>query len=301
MLRRLVPENIEIEFIPGTNQAFIKADATQVEQVVMNLVINARDAMPDGGRVRIETADCVSGGNEVRSPHKPATNVMIAVKDSGFGMNEATKAQIFEPFFTTKEAGKGTGLGLAIVFDIVKQSGGQIFVESEVGRGTTFTIDFPRAERVSQQNIIGKVETLCQATETILLVEDERTVRESIAEYLRQNGYHALAASGGPQALAIARQFTAPIHLMLTDVIMPLMSGRVLAEEIANIHPETKVVFMSGYSDNLLSNRQVLDPDCVLLQKPIRLALLGSRLRELLGPVRSHVEPTMQSHCRETL
>jgi two-component system cell cycle sensor histidine kinase/response regulator CckA len=176
---------------------------------------------------------------------------------------------------------------LAIVFDIVKQSGGKIFVESEVDRGTTFAITFPRAEPAIRQNIEETTETLSPATETILLVEDEPTVRESIAEYLRQNGYQTLSASGGPQALLIARQFEDPIHLMLTDVIMPQMSGRELAEQLASIHPETKIVFMSGYSDNLLSSRQVLNPELVLLQKPIRLASLGKRLREILdrGPV----------------
>jgi CheY-like chemotaxis protein len=165
----------------------------------------------------------------------------------------------------------------------VKQSGGKIVVHSEVGHGTTFEILLPRAESVSEQNVEEKFPTLTPATETILLVEDEPTVRESIAEYLRQSGYQTLAANGGPQALAMVRQFEAPIHLMLTDVIMPQMSGRELAEQIAGIHPEIKVVFMSGYSDNLLSNRQVLDPKHVLLQKPIRLASLGRRLREILG------------------
>ena len=289
MLRRLVPENIDIKFSPRSAQAFIKADSTQIEQVVMNLVINARDAMPDGGQVLIEVGDSGpdASGSSIESPNTASSHILISVADNGCGMDDATKSQIFEPFFTTKEAGKGTGLGLAIVFDIVKQSGGKIFVESEVDRGTTFAITFPRAEPAIRQNIEETTETLSPATETILLVEDEPTVRESIAEYLRQNGYQTLSASGGPQALLIARQFEDPIHLMLTDVIMPQMSGRELAEQLASIHPETKIVFMSGYSDNLLSSRQVLNPELVLLQKPIRLASLGKRLREILdrGPV----------------
>jgi two-component system, cell cycle sensor histidine kinase and response regulator CckA len=283
MLRRLVPENIDIKFSPGSNQASVKADPTQIEQLVMNLVINARDAMPDGGRVLIEIGDCGPDASIVPSRHSPSSHVLVAVTDNGCGMDEATKAQIFEPFFTTKESGKGTGLGLAIVLDIVKQSGGKIFVQSEVGRGTTFQISFPRAESVNRQNIEEEIETLAPATETVLLVEDEPTVRESIAEYLRQNGYQTLSASGGPQALSIVRRIETPIHLMLTDVIMPQMSGRELAEKVASIHPEIKIVFMSGYSDNLLSSRQVLDPKHVLLQKPIRLASLGKRLREILG------------------
>jgi two-component system cell cycle sensor histidine kinase/response regulator CckA len=282
MLRRLVPESIDIKFSPGDTEAFIKADSTQVEQVVMNLVINARDAMPNGGSVLIEVVGCGPGGAPEQSRNSISSHILIAVTDTGCGIDDATKAQIFEPFFTTKELGKGTGLGLAIVFDIVKQSGGQIFVESEVGRGTTFKICLPRAESATRQNAEETAATLSSATETILLVEDEHTLRESIAEYLRHNGYNTLSANGGAQALSIAREFKGSIDLMLTDVIMPHMSGRELAEQLAGIHPETKVVFMSGYSDNLLSNRQVLDPKHVLLHKPIRLAALGKRLREVL-------------------
>lgn len=197
-------------------------------------------------------------------------------------MDAATKSQIFEPFFTTKESGKGTGLGLAIVFDIVKQSGGTIAVESEPGLGTNFKICFPCVPAAVQETFEETAESSTRASETILLVEDEETVRESIAEYLEHKGYTVLKASRGPQALTIAARSNQPIHLLLTDVIMPKMSGRELAEKIASMHSETKVVFMSGYSNNLLSNRQVLDPKHVLLQKPIRLASLGKRLREVL-------------------
>jgi two-component system cell cycle sensor histidine kinase/response regulator CckA len=172
---------------------------------------------------------------------------------------------------------------LAIVLDIVKQNGGKILVESELGHGTTFKIILPGVEAAYERNAQEEIESACSATETILLVEDEETVRESIAEYLKQNGYSVLKANGGPQALSVGKQFEGKIHLMLTDVIMPQMSGRELAEKIAPIHPEAKVVFMSGYSNNLLSTRQVLDPRHVLLQKPIKLALLGKRLREILG------------------
>jgi CheY-like chemotaxis protein len=209
---------------------------------------------------------------------------MIAVTDSGCGMDQATQSQIFEPFFTTKQAGKGTGLGLAIVLDIVKQSGGKIDVQSEVGHGTTFRIFLPRVAAEDRRVAEEHVESFSPATETILLVEDEDTVRESIAEYLQQSGYRVLKANGGPQALSIVEEFEAPIDLMLTDVIMPQMSGRELAQRMAAIHPNMKVVFVSGYSDNLLSSRQVLDPANVLLQKPIRLASLGKRLREILEP-----------------
>ena len=284
LLKRLVSENIDLSFSPASVQTFVKADATQVEQVVMNLVINARDAMPDGGRILIETQACDPGSNGAGSPVEAATHVMIAVTDSGCGMDQATQSQIFEPFFTTKQAGKGTGLGLAIVLDIVKQSGGKIDVQSEVGHGTTFRIFLPRVAAEDRRVAEERVESSSPATETILLVEDEDTVRESIAEYLQQSGYRVLKANGGPQALSIVEKFEAPIDLMLTDVIMPQMSGRELAQRMAAIHPNMKVVFVSGYSDNLLSSRQVLDPANVLLQKPIRLASLGKRLREILEP-----------------
>ncbi len=282
MLRRLVPENIDIEFSPNHSRAFVKADSTQMEQVMMNLVINARDAMPEGGQVSIETAECEGDCGGQQSPGKPGSYVMIAVADNGCGMNESTKSQIFEPFFTTKEAGKGTGLGLAIVFDIVKQGGGTIVVESELGQGTTFRIYLPRVEAETQLDVKEMLEPPALATETILLVEDEDTVRESIAEYLLQNGFRVLKASAGPEALSMAKEFKEPIHLLLTDVIMPKMSGRELAERMASIHPESGIVFMSGYSDNLLSHRQILNPNHVLLQKPISLASLAKRLRETL-------------------
>jgi two-component system, cell cycle sensor histidine kinase and response regulator CckA len=282
MLKRLVPENIDLKFSPGSTPAFVRADATQVEQIVMNLVINARDAMPDGGHLLIETSECNPDESDLESTDTNATHIVVAVTDDGCGMSEATKSQIFDAFFTTKEAGKGTGLGLAIVLDIVKQSGGKIVVESELDKGTTFKIYFPRVEGESYRDIEKTIDSPCRATETILLVEDEETVRESIADYLRQNGYEVLKANGGPQALSLARQFEQAIPLMLTDVIMPQMSGRELAEQIASIHPETRVIFMSGYSDNLLSNRQILDPRHVLLQKPLRLASLGKCLRQIL-------------------
>jgi two-component system, cell cycle sensor histidine kinase and response regulator CckA len=281
MLKRLVPEDIDIAFSPNCPRAFVKADSSQIEQVVMNLVINARDAMPDGGEILIETSQ---DNGDLQSPKG---TVMIAVRDNGCGIDEATKSQIFEPFFTTKEAGKGTGLGLAIVSDIVKQSGGKITVESELGNGTTFKIYLPLVEAESQRESKETIDTSCQAAGTILVVEDEETVRESIAEYLEQSGYKVLKANGGPQALLIASTFEYSIHLILTDVIMPQMTGLELAERVASIHPESNIVFMSGYSDNLLSSRQILNPKHVLLQKPIPLASLGNRLREILGKARA--------------
>jgi two-component system cell cycle sensor histidine kinase/response regulator CckA len=285
MLQRLVPENIELKFLPGDDLGCMKADQSQVEQVVMNLVINARDAMPDGGHITIETGNCELDGSSSESLNELSGGkyVMVAVSDSGCGMDAATKAQIFEPFFTTKEQGKGTGLGLAIVLGIVKQSAGQIIVQSEPKAGTIFKIYFPLVDATAQDETTETYDSSYRASETILLVEDEQGVRESTAEYLRQNGYNVLAANGGPQALAFATQLKEPIHLLLTDVVMPQMSGRELSEKVKMIHPETTVVFMSGYSNNLLSNQQTLDPRHILLQKPIRLPQLGKRLREILG------------------
>jgi two-component system, cell cycle sensor histidine kinase and response regulator CckA len=284
MLGRLVPENIELKFTPGKDLGRVKADGSQIEQVVMNLVINSRDAMPEGGHILIdiENSELEVDASQAHNKSTNGKYVMVAVSDNGCGMDAATKAQIFEPFFTTKGQGKGTGLGLAIVSDIVKQNGGQIFVQSEVGLGTTFKVYLPRVDGVLQDEVEEVEDSTGHATETILLVEDEDTVRESIADYLKQKGYTVLVASDGPQALALASQSEKMIDLMLTDVIMPQMSGRELADKMRNHHPKIKTVFMSGYSNNLLSNRQVLDPRHVLLQKPVRLSALAKCLREML-------------------
>ncbi len=285
MLKRLIPENIELRFLPGNALERVKIDPGQVEQIVMNLVINARDATPDGGKILVETgnAELDQTDDGLQSSAPKGNYVVLAVSDNGCGMAPEIKSQIFEPFFTTKEQGKGTGLGLAIVFGIVKQSAGYIFVHSEPGHGTTFKIYLPCVEDAIQSNDTEECDASLIGDETILLVEDEEAVRESAAEYLKENGYNVLTAEEGSQALQIAEQHKQPIHLMLTDVIMPRMSGRELSEKIASIHPETKVVYMSGYSNNLLSNKQVLDSKHVLLQKPFRLAVLGKRIREALN------------------
>lgn len=284
MLKRLIPENIELKFIPGDTIGNVKADPTQMEQVIMNLVINARDAMPNGGTVLIET-DHVALDREADGEHNPVNSqdyVVLAVRDNGCGMTVETKSHLFEPFFTTKEQGKGTGLGLATVFGIVKQSMGDILVESEVGHGTTFKIFLPRAEGASQS--IHREEPIdsVDGSETILLVEDEPAVRESAAEYLVDHGYTVLKAERGREALEIAERHKEPIHLLLTDLVMPQMSGRELSEKIVAIHPETCIVFMSGYSNNLLSTPQPLDPKHVLLQKPFQLQTLGQYIRRSL-------------------
>jgi PAS domain S-box-containing protein len=284
MLRRLVPENIELKFAAGKDLGHVRADAFQIEQVVLNLVINARDAVAESGSVLIEAenADLDPLGDHPNGKRSNGKYVMVAVSDNGRGMDAKIKAQIFEPFFTTKGQGKGTGLGLAIVSDIVKQSGGQIFVHSEIGLGTTFKIYFPRVNSALQEPLEEAADLQVRASETVLLVEDEDNVRESIAEYLKERGYTVIKASEGAEALELVSQSDQRIDLMLTDVIMPGMSGRDLAKKVRQLHPNIKTVFMSGYSNNLLSNQQILDPNHVLLQKPVRLNALAKCLRERL-------------------
>jgi two-component system cell cycle sensor histidine kinase/response regulator CckA len=286
MLKRLIPENIELKFVPGSALSQVRIDVSQMEQVVMNLIINARDAMPNGGEIIIETAnaDLEHGGREPQSAPGPGRFVMLAVSDNGCGMDAEIKSHIFEPFFTTKEQGKGTGLGLATVSGIVDQNSGCIFVHSEPGHGTTFKIYLPHVETELRREEVSTTCAIdCAGDETILLVEDQEAVRDSAAEYLEENGYTVLKARRGLEALEIAQQREQPIHLLLTDVVMPQMSGRELSEKVTSIHPETKVIFMSGYSNNLLSNQQVLDPKHELLQKPFRLEVLGQRIRKALN------------------
>jgi two-component system, cell cycle sensor histidine kinase and response regulator CckA len=283
MLSRLIPENIELKFAAGGDLGHVKADPSQVQQVLMNLIINARDAMANGGRLLLQTTNAKL--DSASSPHNQdaaARYVLVSVTDTGCGMDSETMSHIFEPFFTTKEQGKGTGLGLAIVFGIVKQSGGHVSVQSEPGKGTTFKVYFPMVEAAIERENAEVIKHLGTGTETILLVEDEDGVRNSTAEYLRDTGYTVLTAAGGPEALQIVEQYDRPIHLLLTDVIMPFMSGRELAEVMTSHRPETRVVFMSGYSDNLLSTHQIINTNHRLLRKPFSLESLGQCIREVL-------------------
>jgi PAS domain S-box-containing protein len=282
MLKRLITEDIELRFMPAAGLGNVKVDPGQIEQVVMNLVINSRDAMAQGGEIVIET-DNAELDLDSRNHAAGGNYVMLAVSDNGCGMDARTKSHIFEPFFTTKEQGKGTGLGLATVFGIVKQSGGHIFVQSEPGHGTTFKIYFPSVQEAVVPAEQSVLDDSYRGTETILIAEDEEAVRKSAAEYLSENGYTVLAASSGPAALQIAQQHRGPIHLVLTDLVMPKMSGRELADRMKALHPKTKVVFMSGYSNNLLSSPQVQDREHTLLHKPFRLATLGQCIRQTLS------------------
>lgn len=283
MLRPLLGEQVELEHALGEGLAAIQADPVQVEQVLMNLAINARDAMPQGGRITIETcnAELDEAYARVRPMAKPGSYVRLAVSDTGVGMDAATQARIFEPFFTTKAQGRGTGLGLATVYGIVKQSEGFIWVYSEVGRGTTFKIYWPRAERPEAAKA-RPTAAARRGEETILLVEDDHEIRALAREALAESGYRVLEAEGGERALALARESAEPIHLLLTDVVMPGISGNDLAERVRLVHGGLRVLYTSGYTDRALARHRVLDPSLAFVEKPFTSGALTQRVREVL-------------------
>jgi len=283
MLQRLIGEHIELTTCLAADLGQVKADPGQIEQVMMNLVVNARDAMPEGGRLTVET--CNAELDEAyafqNAPTIPGKYVALLVTDTGVGMDVATQAHIFEPFFTTKEVGKGTGLGLATVYGVVKQSGGYIWVYSEPGIGSTFKVYLPRVDAPVEKSGVSSGESTPEGgTETILLVEDEDSLRTLTRTLLEQGGYTVLEANGGNEAMEIARQHREPIDLLLTDMVMPGMGGPEVARNLVLIHPESKVMFMSGYTS--FTRRGMLDPDAILLQKPFTRDALLSKLREVL-------------------
>jgi CheY-like chemotaxis protein len=286
MLRRLIGEDIDLNVSSAPDLWPVKADRSQVEQVVMNLAVNARDAMPNGGRLTIETANVVLGvTSQGPDALPPGEYVMLAVTDNGSGMDHQTQAHIFEPFFTTKEKGKGTGLGLATVYGIVKQSGGYVWVYSEPGRGSTFKIYLPRTKDslvASSPDRAKDTASLPRGSEVVLLVEDEKGVRDLAHEYLETVGYQVLDAENSYIALEMAAMHSGPIHLLLTDVVMPGMGGRELSVRIAGIRPEIKILYMSGYADHAVVHQDILAANAVLLQKPFTLATLAVKLREVL-------------------
>jgi signal transduction histidine kinase len=285
MLQRLIGEDILLATALAPSVGRVKADPGQIEQIIMNLAVNARDAMPRGGKLTFETADMEL--DDTYANHmvavQPGSYVMLAVSDTGCGMDAETQAHIFEPFFTTKEQGKGTGLGLSMVYGIVKQNDGYIWCYSEVGHGTTFKIYLPHADEPATSQLPDTTAAdLPRGSETVLLVEDEQGVR-TLAEFLlRRGGYTVLQAPSGAEALALAGQHMGPIHLLLTDVVMPGMSGRELAEHLANDRPGTKTLFMSGYTDDTVVRHGVLQAEAAFTQKPFTFDALLRKVREVL-------------------
>jgi two-component system cell cycle sensor histidine kinase/response regulator CckA len=285
MLQRVIGEDILVVTHPEPDLGRVKADPIHIDQALMNLVVNARDAMPNGGTLTIETAN-VFLDDSYADRHmgvKPGPYCMLAVSDTGTGMTPEVKSRIFEPFFTTKESGRGTGLGLSIVYGVVKQSSGDIMVYSEVGKGTTFKLYFPMTEVpavMAEAN--GRVEEL-RGSETVLLCEDEERIRKLVYAMLVKQGYKVLETGAPDAAMRIAREHAGAIDLLLTDIVMPQMNGFDLAKSVIEIRPEIKVLYMSGYTDNRVSASWVLESSVPFLHKPFTAAGLTQKVREVLG------------------
>jgi PAS domain S-box-containing protein len=292
MLRRILGEDIDYVQVLAPDLGVVRADPGQIEQVLMNLVVNSRDAMSEGGKLTIETSN-VDLDEEYVAHHvgvKPGPYVQLAVTDTGCGMDEQTKTQLYEPFFTTKEKGKGTGLGLSTVYGIVRQSGGNIWVYSELGLGTTFKIYFPRELSVKATAIrLQAIPEPARGTETILVVEDEEALRKVARRSLETAGYTVLAASAGDEALGISAQHAGTIHLLLTDVVMPRMSGRALAQAFLKTRPMAKVLYMSGYADNAFVHHGVVDEGTHFIGKPFTATDITRKVRRVLDSDFNHI------------
>jgi len=284
MIGRILGEDVDFMVLPPKAPGRVKVDPTHVEQVILNLVVNARDAMPTGGKLTVELGNVELDEDYARAhlPTKAGPHVMLAVTDNGIGMDRATQARIFEPFFTTKEQGRGTGLGLSTVFGIVQQSGGSIWVYSELGKGTTFKIYLPRVDAAVDGPKQHFEPTTLRGSETILLVEDEEQVRVILLNVLRRQGYRVLSAQNAGEALLLCEGHPDPIHLLVTDVVMPQMSGPELAKRLAQPRPEMKVLCMSGYTDDSIVRHGVLSTGFAFIQKPVTPVLLSRKIRELL-------------------
>jgi two-component system cell cycle sensor histidine kinase/response regulator CckA len=284
MLRRLIGEDLSVTTVLDPALARVKVDAGQIEQVLMNLAVNARDAMPRGGKLTIETANVELDENYARlhPEARPGRYVLLAVSDTGCGMDEATQARVFEPFFTTKGPGKGTGLGLATVYGIVKQGGGHVGVYSELGRGTTFKVYLPPAAEPAAGKVLPGPRAARHGTETILLVEDEDAVRGITRLALQMHGYTVLEARNGREALGVCERHPGPIHLLITDVVMPDMGGREVAERLTGRQPGLRMLYLLGYTDDAVVRHGVLEAEVAFLQKPFTPAALAAKVRDVL-------------------
>ena len=284
MFHRLIGEGIELVTVIQENLGRIKVDPSQLEQVMLNLVINARDAMPKGGRITLEAMNIVYDESFVmRNPDIAIGEyVMLMVRDTGVGINLADKARIFEPFFTTKSEGKGTGLGLATVFGIVSQSGGYIEVETAPGAGAAFKIYLPKVEENPQMMETETVVEQQNGSETVLLVEDESSVRKFICTILETKGYKVLEVENEKHAISVCSEYKGKIHLLLTDCVMPQMSGKELSQKILALHPEIRVLYVSGYMDQDPAGQNILEPNTAFLQKPFSPDKLAKKVREIL-------------------
>ena len=292
VLPSLLGPDIELELSLDRALGRVKADPGQVEQVIMNLVVNARDAMPDGGKLKIETANARSSYwlSPVRPEREGQAGVMLAVSDDGCGMDEETRSRIFEPFFSTKEKGKGTGLGLSMVYGTVEQSGGSIKVLSAPGRGTTIQIWLPRVEEEEQAASLPKPKEPLEVksplgTETVLLAEDDQGVRRIAREFLKMKGYHVLEAGNAAEAIRIAQECTGPIHLLLTDIVMPGLKGEELVERVTSILPGVKVLYMSAYTEDAIVNLGILAPGTNFIEKPFGPEDLARKVRKVLEAI----------------
>ncbi len=283
-LRRLIGEDIELVTRLDADLGLVLADPGQIHQIVMNLAINSRDAMPNGGSLHIETSnvDLDDGYRNEHTGVEPGPHVMLAISDSGCGISPEIRARIFEPFFTTKELGKGTGLGLATVYGMVKQSGGWIWVYSEPGRGTTFKIYFPRTDEPLRPST-RVIKTSVTGNETVLVVEDQTEVRALALAGLASFGYSAYGSATGEEALAFCREFDGEIHVVVTDVVMPDMNGKEVARQLAQVRPQARILFMSGYTSDVIAHRGVLEGDVDYMQKPFTPESLARRIREILA------------------
>jgi two-component system cell cycle sensor histidine kinase/response regulator CckA len=285
LVQPLIGEDVQLTTNLAREAVHTRADAGQLEQVLMNLVVNAKDAMLSGGKLTIQTQNLVVDESHRRGQTfiLPGQYVILSVSDTGMGMDKETQSRIFEPFFTTKEKGKGTGLGLSTVYGIVKQSGGYVMVQSEKGHGTTFNIYLPRVEATAEQNVVQAPRAAAGGSETVLLVEDEESVRQLVRETLQAKGYKVVEAENGEAGVAAAAKYEGKIHMVITDVVMPGMGGRELVKRLAESRPETKVLYLSGYTEDAIVNEGTIESGTAFLQKPFTLQNLSRKVREVLG------------------